>query len=130
MAEGKLIVLALVVVVVAAALHRPPSCRRGGSGRTLIELSARLSVRAGTFLRRRSGRGCVPERAHVWWAPVASMCQSGTACGGRYAVWPLPGTKPCVRAVSPAEADHLMDVDTLTLPHMAHGEADCTVEGS
>ena len=27
-----------------------------------------------------------------------------------------------------AEAKQLMDVDALTLPHMAHGEADCTVK--
>ena len=29
---------------------------------------------------------------------------------------------------TPAEVKHLMDVDALTLPHMAHGEADCTVK--
>ena len=82
----------------------------------------------------------------VAWAgdgSTAAVCQSGVAAvGGRYdrrrdhadAGNLRQGLMPCVRAGRPAEADVSkpevcdMDVDALTLPHMAHGEADCTAK--
>ena len=107
--KGKLIVLALVVVVVAAALVVPVvagAVAQAGDGSTAAQCQSGLRAAA---LR---SRPCVRAGTRA----VGDMVRCGR-CRAR---------TPCVRAISPAEADHLMDVDALTLPHMAHGEADCT----